>query len=283
MFYRQLIIYYLVITTSITSFAQDPSTFKNAAFLKNLDSDRSYTQLRNKVIIQFGQKSAGHWGEFVKGCNEKINTSEKIVAFTFDACGGKNGDGYDKDLIDYLVKEKIPATLFVTGKWIDSHFAEFLALSKIPVLEIENHGLRHHPCSADGESAYGIKGTASIGEAFDEVEGNARKIEAITGRRPLFFRSATAFMDEASAQMVASLGMTPVSYSILSGDAVPLTEESVIEENVIKKIKPGAIIIMHFNHPEWNTKEALEKIIPRLRKSGYKFALLEDFKLSSMK
>jgi peptidoglycan/xylan/chitin deacetylase (PgdA/CDA1 family) len=81
--------------------------------------------------------------------------------------------------------------------------------------------------------------------------------------------------------MAARLDITPVSYQVLSGDAVPYTPDSVIEKNVLKNIAPGAIVIMHFNHPEWNTKEALEKIVPKLRQMGYTFVLLKDFELTS--
>jgi peptidoglycan/xylan/chitin deacetylase (PgdA/CDA1 family) len=83
--------------------------------------------------------------------------------------------------------------------------------------------------------------------------------------------------------MAARLGITVISYQVLSGDAVPFTPENLIEENVVKNIKPGAIVIMHFNHPEWNTKEAMEKIVPKLREMNYTFVLLKDFELTSIK
>jgi peptidoglycan/xylan/chitin deacetylase (PgdA/CDA1 family) len=239
--------------------------------------------LKSKIVSEFAYTPAGHWGEFVAGVNERILTQRKIVAFTFDACGGKNGNGYDKELIDYLRKEKIPATLFVSGKWIDSQFAVFINLSRDTLFEIENHGLNHRPCSIDGKSAYGIKGTLNTGEAFDEIEANARKIEAITNHRPRFYRSATAYMDEACASMAARLGITVVSYQVLSGDGIAFTQESVIKENVIKNLVPGAIVIMHFNHPEWSTKEAMEKIVPELRQMGYIFVRLKDYELTSVK
>ena len=75
------------------------------------------------------------------------------------------------------------------------------------------------------------------------------------------------------------LGVTVVSFDVLSGDAVPGTPALEIEKNVLENIRPGAIIIMHFNRPEWNTAEALAKIIPALRKQGYTFARLKDFPL----
>ncbi len=205
------------------SYSQDPKEFTNTAFLKKLNNDKSYSELKKKTVSEFAHTSPGIWGEFVKGVDEKLLTQKKVIAFTFDACGGKNGNGYDKELIDYLRAEKIPATLFITGKWIDAQFPVFMELSRDTLFEIENHGLNHRPCSFDGESAYGIHGTSNTGEAFDEIEANARKIEALTNHRPRFYRSSTAFINEACVEMAAKLGVTVISYQVLSGDAVPFT------------------------------------------------------------
>jgi len=261
---------------------QEANEFTNTTFLKKLNKDKTYTELKAKIVSEFENAKPGRWGEYVTGVDEKIITQKKIIAFTFDACGGKNGSGYDRELIDYLRAENIPATMFVSGKWIDSQFPVFINLSRDSLFEIENHGLDHRPCSIEGEGAYGIKGTSNIAEAFDEIEANARKIEAITNHRPLLYRSATAFIDEACVRMAGKVGIKVISYQILSGDAVPFTPEYVIEENVLRNISPGAIVIMHFNHPEWNTKEAMEKIVPKLRKMGYSFVRLKDYELASV-
>jgi peptidoglycan/xylan/chitin deacetylase (PgdA/CDA1 family) len=279
---QKIVMLFFLISAVKPVCSQTAEDFANEIFLKKLNNDSSYIKLKKKVVSEFAHAQPGHWGEFVKGVDEDLVTQQKYVAFTFDGCGGEKGDGYDKELINFLQKEKIPATLFVTGKWIDANFTTFLNLASDPLFEIENHGLNHRPCSIDGESEYGIHGTSNAENAFDEIEANARKIEAITKHRPRFFRSATAFIDEACARMAAQLGITAVSFQVLSGDAVPYTPTPVIEENVLKHIKPGAIIIMHFNHPEWNTCEAMQKIIPKLRAQGYHFVRLNDFPLKSL-
>lgn len=261
------------------SYAQEVNKYTNNLYLKKLYKDSSYLSLKKKVVKEFAHAKPGHWGEFVKGVDEKLVTDQKNIAFTFDACGGKRGSGYDKELIEYLRKERIPATLFVTGTWIDANYKTFINLSKDTLFEIENHGFRHRPCSIDGESEYGIKGTENASSAFDELEANAMKIQAITNYKPRFYRSATAYIDEACARMAGKLGITVISFQVLSGDAVPNTPASVISENVIKNVKPGDIIIMHFNQPKWNTYEALLKIIPVLQKQGYHFVKLKDFPL----
>lgn len=253
--------------------------YENALFLRRLNADTAYTALKKRVSRDFASTRPGRWGEFVQGVDEDLVTQQKIVALTFDACGGPHGSGYDAELVDYLRREKIPATLCVSGRWIDRNLATFRELARDPLFEIANHGFNHRPCSIDGESEYGIRGTPDAADAFDEIEANRRKIQAITGKAPSFFRSATAFTDEACARLARQLGVTMFSFDVLSGDAVAGTPKEVITENVVKGVRPGVIVIMHFNRPAWNSAEALRDIIPALRAQGYQFARLQDFPL----
>lgn len=60
----------------------------------------------------------------ITGVLTRLATKDKVIALTFDACGGKGGSGYDRKLIDYLIKENIPATLFINARWIDANKGE---------------------------------------------------------------------------------------------------------------------------------------------------------------
>jgi len=265
---------------SVAASSQDLKDYTNFIFLNKLNKDSAYVESKKQIVAEFSHAKPGSWGDNAPGVVTRFNTQNKFIAFTFDACGGKNGNNYDKELIDFLHNEKVRATLFITGKWIDSNSNAFLKLSSDTLFEIENHGLNHKPCSTNGKSIYGIHGTSNIGEAYDEIEANALKIKAITKISPHFYRSATAYIDEVCVEMSEKTGIKVVGYQVLSGDAVPFTPASVIEENVMKKIKPGVIIIMHFNHPEWNTFEAMKNLIPKLRQMGYSFVRLNDTAIS---
>jgi peptidoglycan/xylan/chitin deacetylase (PgdA/CDA1 family) len=260
------------------SLSAQQTKYANRVFIHTLYRDSVYMLKKLKVEKLFDHVNPGHWGEFVKGVDEDIVTKKKIIALTFDACGNRSNK-FNASLIAYLRAEHIPATLFVTGTWIDDNYLTFLELCKDTLFEIENHGYNHQPCSVDGESKYGIKGTPDVPDAFDEMEANERKIEAISGRRPLFYRSATAFTDEACARIARVLNITIVSFDILSGDALAFAAPEFIAGNVIKAARPGAIVIMHFNHPEWHGTEALKQIVPALRKEGYTFAKLKEYPL----
>ena len=242
-------------------------------------SATNYNVLRKKIVAEFPDAKPGKWGEFVKGVDEDIDTTCRIMALTFDACGTKYGDEYNAALIEYLRIEHIPATLFVTGLWIDANPDTFDMLAREPLFEIENHGLRHRPCAVCGETEYGIQGTLNVGQAVDEIELNNRKIQKVTGRRPIFFRSPTAFCDETCVKVAGQLGITIISYDILSGDAVAMTPAREIADNILKNARDGAIVIMHMNHPKWYTLQALKIAIPELRKRGYGFVKLEHHRL----
>jgi peptidoglycan/xylan/chitin deacetylase (PgdA/CDA1 family) len=131
---------------------------------------------KEQILGKFSGRVPHEWGEVVKGVKTRLDTDQKVLALTFDACGGPKGSGYDAKLIDFLTGEAIPATLFISGKWMDANPEIFQTLSSNPLFEIENHGLTHRPCSATGRSVYGIKGTKNMGEIYDEIEGNALKI-----------------------------------------------------------------------------------------------------------
>lgn len=114
---------------------------------------------------------ASEWGERVTGVAVGIRTAEKEAALTFDACGGPRGSAVDFELLEYLKRERIPATLFLSGRWIAKNMKTARALAADPLFEIENHGANHRPLSISGKGAYGIPGTVSVTEAAAEVEG----------------------------------------------------------------------------------------------------------------
>lgn len=233
--------------------------------------------IREKITSTFSNKAPREWGERVRGVKTKLTTDQKVIALTFDACGGPRGKGYDAKLIDYLKSEKIPATLFLSGKWIDANAERFRELAKQPFFEIENHGLNHQPCSANGRSAYGIAGTKSVGEIFDEIEKNAINIQHLAGRKPRYYRPGTAHSDEICVEIANALGYEVVGFSV-RGDAGATYTKTQVKEALLNA-SPRSIILMHMNHPEGETAEGLMEAIPELEKRGFRFVKLSEYDL----
>jgi peptidoglycan/xylan/chitin deacetylase (PgdA/CDA1 family) len=179
--------------------------------------------------------------------------------------------------MDFLEREGIPATLFINARWIDANPELFKRLAANPLFEIANHGLRHKPASVVGRSIYGIDGTKSVAELVEEIELNARKIEAISGKRPKLYRSGTAYYDEVAAEISRSLGHEVAGYSVL-GDA-GATFSAAQVKTALLGAAPGDVILCHMNHPESGTGAGVMAAIPELKRRGFAFVRMSDYPL----
>src|SRR5579872_550033 len=165
----------------------------------------SYSERKFNVGNKFKNVRAGKFGEFTPGIVTRMTTAKKIIALTFDACGGPTGSGFDSALIAFLQKEKIKATLFISGGWIEKNDSLFQLLCAEPLFEIENHGLSHRPCSVTPRNRYGIAGTDSVAGVFEEIELNAMQIEFYNKKRPKLYRPAAAAADEGCISIAREL------------------------------------------------------------------------------
>lgn len=218
------------------------------------------------------------WGEHLPGVVSSLPArppatgvpanSGLVVALTLDACGGH----YDAELIAFLRRERIPATIFVTDLWIRANPGQLQKLACDPLFEIGAHGSRHKPCSVNGKEAYGIKGTASIHELVEEVEKNARNIESQTGRRPAWFRSGTAFYDDTAVSVIRELGFQIAGYSLNGDQGATLPAAKVAK--TVAAAKGGDIIVCHMNRPQSGTRQGLMEALPRLKAKGAHFLTL---------
>lgn len=239
----------------------------------NISGTKHQFPSKADIISKYKNITPHQWGEKVNGVVNHIDTNKKVIALTFDACDGSGG--YDKELIDFLIRNKIPATLFLNKRWIEKNPKIAKELADSPLFEIENHGSKHKPLSVNGKSIYGISGTKNAGEVYDEIEDNSEVIKQLTGKRPKFFRSGTAYSDEVGVQIAQDLGQKFVGYSLL-GDAGATFSESQIKSQLLKA-KSGDIALFHMNKPAGSTAEALIKYLPELKKQGYQFVRLDEY------
>lgn len=227
-----------------------------------------------EIAGKYRNASPVQWGEHVSGTASRIASEGKEVALTFDACGGKKGSAMDRELLDFLRRERIPATFFLSGPWLEKNRETTRELGADPLFEIGNHGAEHRPLSVTGRSAYGIPGTESVSGAAREVEDNARFLEEITGRRPRYFRSGTNHYDEVAVRVAADLGHTSVSHSH-NGDGGASYSKKKIADGLLS-LRGGEIVLFHMNRPEGQTAEGLKEALPLLRKKGFRFVKLGD-------
>ena len=217
------------------------------------------------------------WGERVTGIRTRIATDERLVALTFDGCGGPNGSGVDTVLLDHLADLAVPATLFLNARWIRANRSLTRELDREPRYELANHGTEHRPLSVTGREAYGIRGTRSPDEVVTEVMECQRLLEEMTGRRPRHFRSGTAYADEVAVEIVQGLGLEVVNFDVL-GDAGATFSAAQVERALLSA-RPGSIALLHLNRPGSGTAAGVRAAVPQLRERGFAFTTLGDHRL----
>ncbi|MGB8337404.1 MAG: polysaccharide deacetylase family protein [Burkholderiales bacterium] len=204
------------------------------------------------------------------------DTQEKIAALTLDACSG----AFDTPMIDFLVGHKIPATLFVTKRWLDKNSSALEQIKSHPELfEIEDHGARHIPAViGKNRNVFGIVGNPDIEHLQQEVAGGAEAIEKISGRKPRWYRGATAMYDATAMEAIKKMGYRIAGFSVNADNGATLSKPGIITR--LKAVKPGDIIIAHMNKPKSASAGGLTEGLSWLTAKGFRFVKLSQASIS---
>ncbi|WP_342801887.1 polysaccharide deacetylase family protein [Nocardia sp. No.11] len=212
------------------------------------------------------------WGVDLPGITTGFPASGKQLALTFDACGGPGNSEVDQALLDLLIAERIPATLFLNKRWIDADPGRVQRLAANPLFELASHGVAHKPLSVTGRAAYNIAGTASADEAVHEVWANHERLLELTGRAPRFFRAGTAHYDDVAVAIVAELGETPLGFTVNADFGATASAAQV--QRAMSAATPGGIVLAHMHRPKSGTAAGMAVAIPALRAAGFTFVHL---------
>lgn len=171
------------------------------------------------------------------------------VALTYDLCPVRNASGFDRDLIDFLIANKIPATFFMSGRWMAKHDAEVKQLLAVPFFEIGTHGDVHaHLPMHDREGQE------------QEIMGPVRLLSAKYGHRATLFRPPYGEYNDQTVEAVKALGLRFILWNLESGDPDPTLGAEAILARIQKRIKPGSVIVMHANGKGNHTREVTETL-----------------------
>lgn len=220
------------------------------------------------IAARHAGQTPGQWGMALPGIATRFLTDRKQISLTLDACSG----AIDEGLLRTLETNRVPATLFLNGKWIDANPGVTERLAANPLFDIGNHGTRHVPLSVSGKSAYGIAGTSSAQQVVDEVWGNHQRLTALTGRPPTWFRPGTAHYDDVAVAIVTELGEHPLGFTV-NADGGATFSPTQVRMSLIGPPN-GSIIIAHMNRPSSGTSAGMASAIPALIAAGYEFVPL---------
>ena len=201
--------------------------------------------------------------------------AQRQIALTLDACTGR----FDQDLILFLIRYRIPATLFATKKWLD-HNPAGVALIKahLDLFEVEDHGENHIPAVIGaGRKVYGIPAQPDVVHLRREVSEGARAIEAIIGVAPHWYRGATAIYDAQAIGEIGRMGYKIAGFSVNADAGATLRQGAIIER--LTHVRPGDVIIAHMNRPASDSAEGLAVGLKALLAQGFVFVRLDQTEL----
>lgn len=229
---------------------------------------------RADIVEEFSHLTPREWGMEVPGI---VLAVQPGTALTLDACGGPYGSDVDWRILDLLMRHEVPATLFLNSRWIEANRDLAHDLAAVPFFLLANHGTSHKPLSVTGQGAYGIAGTASVGEVYDEVAVNHELLGELTGTAPTFFRAGTAHMDEVAVAIVRALGEVPVNFTVNVDAGATANPDQV--GAVLAGAGDGDICLAHMNQPEAPAGAGWEWGLEQLLDSGAHLATLAELDL----
>ncbi len=183
---------------------------------------------------------------------------DKQVALTFDACPTSLPEEYDEQVIDLLLRENVPATLFLSGRWVEKNPEKAKYLANQKGFEIAAHSY-WHPHLLEKDDARVLR----------EMKRTQAIIEKVTGKIPRYFRPPYGEVDERVAKLAKEVGLITIQYDIASGDPDQSLSKKRIVRSVLRDAKGGNIIVFHMNKKGIHTAEALPEIIKGLRDKGF--------------
>jgi peptidoglycan/xylan/chitin deacetylase (PgdA/CDA1 family) len=164
-------------------------------------------------------------------------------------CPVREGNGYDEPLVRTLIEKQIPATFFLSGRWIVEHDAEVKDLLAVPFFEVGTHGHVHAHLSELDE-----------GQQRREILEPVTMLRTKYGRTVPLFRPPYGEYNETTIHVAEALGLRFILWNVVSGDPDVRLSETDIFHAVKSRVRSGSIVVMHANGKGRHTREVVEDL-----------------------
>ncbi|MEG8278858.1 polysaccharide deacetylase family protein [Streptomyces sp. AHA2] len=208
-------------------------------------------------------------------------TQGRRVALTFDADMTADqgeraaaGERFDHPrLIATLRTLKVPATVFMTGRWAEEYPGQARSIGRDPLFEVANHSYSHHAFTGD---CYGLPEVAAR-RMRQDVERAYAAFRAAGVPDPMpYFRFPGGCHDRRALKALAPAGVTAVQWDVVGGDAFE-DDPDVVVRQVLDAVRPGSVVVLHCTRSAAPaTERAVRRIVPELRHRSYRFVKVSD-------
>ncbi|MFE5394290.1 polysaccharide deacetylase family protein [Streptomyces sp. NPDC056568] len=205
----------------------------------------------------------------------------KTVALTFDADMTADqgpraaaGERFDNPrLIETLRTLKVPATVFMTGRWAEEYPDAARSIGRDPRFEVANHSYSHHAYTDD---CYGLPTVPEDRMRADVERAYTAFRKAGVANAMPYFRFPGGCYDDGALKALTATGVTAVQWDVVSGDAFA-TDADAVARQVLDGVRPGSVVVMHCTRSAAPvTEQAVRTIVPELRSRGYRFVKVSE-------
>lgn len=261
-----------------------------------LAARRDETRIQRNVAKAFVTRPVGQLSvdttsasKFAGRAVRRVDLPEgvKRVALTFDLCEQPNEiAGYQGDIVDYLRANEVKATFFSGGKWLLTHRERASQLIGDPLFEVGSHGWEHR-----NQQILDLKGSEQeidgAGLAYQDIYGELKSRACLdrSGKRAAsdnaasrqsLFRFPFGACSKSALQAADARGLLAIQWDVSSGDPWPHITAPKMVSNVIRRVRPGSIVLFHANGRGHKTEKALPHIVSSLRKAGYELVTVSE-------
>ena len=187
-----------------------------------------------------------------------IDPSRPMIALTFDDGPKTSVTGR---ILDSLQANGGRATFFMLGSNVNAN-AGVIKRMVDQGCEVANHTHDHKYLTKIG--AEGI---------VSQVGSTNQKIQAVCGVSPVLMRPPGGYIDAASLNVLGSMGMPAIMWSIDTRDWQHRNAQRTID-TVLSQVKDGDIILMHDIYS--TTADAAVVLIPELTARGYQLVTVSE-------
>ncbi|MEV0791660.1 polysaccharide deacetylase family protein [Kribbella sp. NPDC050459] len=200
----------------------------------------------------------------------------KLIALTFDAdltalmrrrlVSGQVKSYYNKALIDELRALHVPATMFLTGMWMEQYPQVVKELAADPLFELGTHTYDHRGFT---KHCYTL-GTVPRAQMLTDVQRAVVQLDQLDPHATRWFRFPGGCYDTTALHELAPAGVTAVGLDVPGADGFAKSPQPIIKQ-VLDHVQNGSIVVLHMhggdNAPY--TAQALGQIVRELRARGY--------------
>ncbi len=209
-----------------------------------------------------------------------FSSDVKAIALTFDMCELDTiTTGCDMDVINFLRANKIPATLFMGGKWMRTHSERVKMIMSEKIFELANHNWSHGNCALLSDE--GLKAQILWTQAEYEIlreelnnESNDNEIPDV----PLLFRLPYGRNSERALKIIDELGLRVIQWDIAAeaGDNTNIAHAKKSAKKILSMTRPGSILLFHANLVPKGTANLLRECVKLFNEQDYKFVTVSE-------